>query len=303
MDGFELEGQDGEQLPQCVPHGATEEAQAKDRADCSDRGSGEQPRARKGGGCRRGRRARHGTGRGPFREAGGRWGRSGSHKGIGLCRGKHVRPLLEVRDLQRLSGNPGLPGRMPHGGGLRATGGEKAFAPVGNGSRAVPRRKAQRPVDGIEEIGPVAGLRDLRRRRHVVFAEAQRGFLGRMSGHGAIERAAERVDVGPGPQQAAVGGVLLVRGVAGLDDAGGRAAHLRHRPARGAEIEQHRGAVGANEDVVGGDVAMQEIGRVDQLQRIEQRRREPIQLSCVGGRPRALSQASRLSPCSKRITM
>ena len=96
-------------------------------------------------------------------------------------------------------------------------------------------------VDGGEEARPVAALAgDLRRRRHVILVHAQRGFLGRMSGDGAVERAAQRVEVRPGPLQAAVGGILLVRRVAGLDDAGHGAAHLGDGAARGAEVEQHR---------------------------------------------------------------
>ena len=69
-----------------------------------------------------------------------------------------------------------------------------------------------------------------------------------------------------------------MRRVAGLDDAGERAAHLGHRAARGAEIEQHGRAVGADDDVVGGDVAVQEVGRVHHLQRIEQRVQDGVEL-------------------------
>ena len=72
--------------------------------------------------------------------------------------------------------------------------------------------------------------------------------------------------------------------IAGLDDAGQRAAHLGDRTPRGAEIEQHGRAVGAHDDVVGGDVAMQEVGRVHHLQRVEQGRDDAVQL-VLRGRP------------------
>ena len=134
-------------------------------------------------------------------------------------------------------------------------------------------------VDGRQEARAVAALAGhLRRRRHVVLVDAQRGFLGRMPGDGAVERAAQRVEIRPGALQAAVGGILLVRRVAGLDDAGHRAAHLGDGAARGTEVEQHGRAVAAHDDVVGGDVAMQEVLRVHHLQRVEQRGDDRIEL-------------------------
>ena len=126
---------------------------------------------------------------------------------------------------------------------------------------------------------------------------------GGRAGDGPIERAAQRIEVGPRPLQAAVGRILLVRRVAGLDDARERPAHLGNRPPRRAEIQQHRAAVGAHDDVVGRDVAMQEVGRVHHFQRVEQRRDDRIQLVLRGRPAEAFSQASKLCPCSKRITM
>ena len=69
-----------------------------------------------------------------------------------------------------------------------------------------------------------------------------------------------------------------MRRVAGLDDARHGAGHLGDRPPRGAEVEQHRRAVGAHDDVVGGDVAVQEVLAVHHLQRVEQRGDDRIEL-------------------------
>src|SRR5581483_4304836 len=71
---------------------------------------------------------------------------------------------------------------------------------------------------------------------------------------------------------------LLVRGVSVLDDAGERMAHFRHRPSRGAEVQQHRRSVRPDDDVVGGNVAMKEILRVHHLERVEQRPDDPVEL-------------------------
>ena len=78
--------------------------------------------------------------------------------------------------------------------------------------------------------------------------------------------------------QAAIGGILLLRGVAGLDDAGQRMAPLGDRAPRRAEIEQHGRAIGADDDVVGRDIAMQEVRGVHHLQGIEQRGDDGIEL-------------------------
>ena len=119
---------------------------------------------------------------------------------------------------------------------------------------------------------------DLGRGEHAVIGHAQRRFLGLLAGDGLVERGAERIEVRPRALVAAVGGVLLVRRIADLDDAGERAAHLGHRPPCGAEVEQHRRAVLADQDVVRSDVAMQQVGCVQRLQRFEQRCGNPVQL-------------------------
>ena len=143
-------------------------------------------------------------------------------------------------------------------------------------------------VDGSQELAAVVASRGLDCRAHAVLVDAQHRLLRRLAGDRPVERGAEGVEIGPRPLQAAVAGVLLVRGIARLDDARERAAHLRHGPARRPEVEQHGGAVRAHDDVVGGDVAVQEVGRVHHLERIEQRGDEEIELVLRG---RALEAA------------
>ncbi len=137
-------------------------------------------------------------------------------------------------------------------------------------------------VDRGKKIAPVFTLGELRRRGHVVLVDTQHGFFRRPASDGSIERGAEGVEVGPGPLQAPIRGVLLVRAVAGFHDARERAAHLGHRATCGAKVEQHGRAVAAHDDVVGGDVAVQEVGRVHHFQRVEQRRDEAIELLLFG---------------------
>ena len=60
-------------------------------------------------------------------------------------------------------------------------------------------------------------------------------------------------------------------------------AHLGDGAPRRAEIEQHGAAVGAHDDVVGGDVAMQGL-RVHHLQRVEERGDDAVEL-LLRGRP------------------
>src|SRR2546421_4335662 len=99
-----------------------------------------------------------------------------------------------------------------------------------------------------------------------------------VSGDGAVEHAPQRIQIRPGTLQAAIGGVLLVRRVAGLDDAGHGAAHLGDGSPRRTEVEQHRRAVSAYDDVVGSDVPMQEVLSVQYLQRVEHRGDDRVEL-------------------------
>ena len=133
-----------------------------------------------------------------------------------------------------------------------------------------------------EECGAIVTPRAPTRRGHAVIHRPQRGFFRRPAHQGAIERGAQRVNVGPGALQPTVARVLLLRRVAGFDDAGESPARRVDRTAGGAEVEQHRRAVGANDDVVGGDVAMQHVGGVHHLQRVQDRGHDPVQLRLRG---------------------
>ena len=108
-----------------------------------------------------------------------------------------------------------------------------------------------------------------------------------MPDHRVIERGAERVDVRPRPLLARGGGVLLVGAVARLDE---RAHGLGMRgdlAARRAEVDQDRRPVLADDDVVGGDVAVQIVAGVHHLQRVEQGLEDLVEL----GLPRRALEA------------
>ncbi len=70
---------------------------------------------------------------------------------------------------------------------------------------------------------------------------------------------------------------------------------LRDVAARGAEIDQHRRSVAADDDVVRRDVAMQEIGGMDQRQRVEQGRHHAVEFVL------ARRAAERLEPCLEAL--
>ena len=94
-----------------------------------------------------------------------------------------------------------------------------------------------------------------------------------------IKRGSERIDVGPGTLCLAIGGVLLLRRVAELD----QARHLRRAlgrsdPAGGAEVEQNRITVRADDDIVRRDIAMQETGFMQGLERIEKGIKDAVHL-------------------------
>ena len=97
------------------------------------------------------------------------------------------------------------------------------------------------------------------------------------AGHAAIERRAERVDVGP---RALTGfaGVLLERRIAPADDRRQRPAPLAQGQPRGAEVEEDRRAVAADVDVLGLDVPVEKSGRVNLVQAIEDRVEDAVDL-------------------------
>ena len=163
---------------------------------------------------------------------------------------------------------------------------------------AAPCRSAARKPGAVGAQRRLAG-------RHVLVVDHARGRIRRaLAGDGVIERAAERVDVGPGALLAAGGGVLLVGAVARLDE---RAHGLGVRgdlAARRAEVDEHRRAVLADDDVVGRDVAVQEIAGVHQSRAHRAAARRCASSSgWRGARLRPFSQPLKLPPSSKCSTM
>ena len=165
--------------------------------------------------------------------------------------------------------------------------------------RSLVRSQAQRMVDGGQERRPIAGLGDFGGREITILDQPQRRLRRRSAADQAVECRAERVDVAPRPLHLGVRGVLLGRRVADLDDRRHLRRALAERMAGRAEIEQHRRAVMADIDVVGGDVAMQQVAVVQQRHRVEQigeqmRRARP---GSARGQARP-ARRSKLRPCS-----
>ena len=143
---------------------------------------------------------------------------------------------------------------------------------LGHGLRPLGVPDLEARVDGNEEGLPISVAPGcLQGRWHVVPVDPQRSFLWCRARDREIERGAQRVEIRPRALQPAVGGILLMRGIASFDDAGHPSAHICHRLPRSTEIQQHRTAIGAHDDVVGSDVAMEEILAVHQLECVEQR--------------------------------
>ena len=145
-----------------------------------------------------------------------------------------------------------------------------------------------RRVDCREELRPIAALRPLERGHHAVLEHPGRRLGRHLARHAQIERRTERVDIGPRPLRADIARVLLLRGVALLYDTRQRPAHVGDDTARGAEVEQHGRTVGTDDDVVRRDVAMQEVGFVHHLDRIEQRPQQAVELLLSRRPPEAL---------------
>ena len=116
-----------------------------------------------------------------------------------------------------------------------------------------------------------------------------RGRVGRpLAGDGLIECGPQRIDVGPGALPHAGHGILLVGAVARLDQSRERLGVLGDLAAGRTEIDQHGRAIATDHDIVGGDVAVQEIGRVDDFECIEQRHQNSVQLLLPGRAAEAL---------------
>src|SRR5262249_33455880 len=97
--------------------------------------------------------------------------------------------------------------------------------------------------------------------------------------------------------------ILFVRRVPGLHYARQRAAHFRDGPTCRTEIQKHRAAISAHEDIVGRDVPVQKIVRVHHLESSSKGATMRSSSSCEGGLPKLRSHASKPSPSSNRMTM
>ena len=115
----------------------------------------------------------------------------------------------------------------------------------------------------------------------------------RLAGQAGVDHGAERVQIGP-RSLAQVGhlGVLLDRGVVRLEDGGQRLRAVADDLPRGAEVQQHRPAVAQQQDVVRGDIAVEDLLAVQRLQRPQQRHQHPHQPG-LGGRAGQLLQRLR----------
>ena len=122
--------------------------------------------------------------------------------------------------------------------------------------------------DGLEEARRDAGHDPVLDRFGVVLDRARRRRRRRRAEQQVVDHRAERVEVGPRPlAQLRHLGVLLDRRVARLEDRGERLGAVADDAARRAEVEQHRRAVGRQQDVVGRDVAVVDALAVQQLER------------------------------------
>ena len=125
----------------------------------------------------------------------------------------------------------------------------------------------QRPINAVEQIGAVAPGADLDRRFQRIVQQALGGFRRGMAGNAAVQHRAQGINIGPGTVAIIAGGVLLRRRIAGGDQAGDTLAVAANRLPRCAEVDQdHPMVAGADIQVGGFDVAMQETLIVNRLQ-------------------------------------
>jgi hypothetical protein len=131
----------------------------------------------------------------------------------------------------------------------------------------------QRAIDRGQEMRAVAASRALDE-GHVRIAEHPAdGRRRRLPGDDPVHHRSEGVHVGPRTLlQARHFGVLLDGRVAGLEDGRQRLRHVANDPARGTEVEQQRPVVGRQQhDVVGRDVAVEALRRMQHPQRMKER--------------------------------
>ena len=145
--------------------------------------------------------------------------------------------------------------------------------PLGDGLVALGGGRGCGAIDGGQEGGAVGGEQGGVGGQGlggvVDIALAAGGQAG--AGEGVVEGGAEGVDIGPGTH-VAIGGALLGGAEAGgFDDA---VAEIAVGFAGGAEIDDDGEAGAGDEDVVGFDVAVQQLAAVQVVERIEQAHHE-----------------------------
>ena len=124
----------------------------------------------------------------------------------------------------------------------------------------------QRRVDGGQQARTVDAVGGSSRRHQPILQGTVGGVRGTVAGHAAVQHGAEGVDVRCWPLIAHRRGVLFERSVAGGD-------HRSQAPRLGAgfmpggtEVDQDRHTVGADHDVAGLDVPVQQASPVDLVQ-------------------------------------
>ena len=123
-----------------------------------------------------------------------------------------------------------------------------------HGKRRVDRGQQAHTVD------TVGGFSD---GRQPILQRPLGGVPGRLACHATVQHGAKGVDVRCRPLIAHGGGVLFERRVAGRNHSGEASGLCAHCPTGGAEIDQYWDAVGADHDVAGLDVPVQQAVGVD----------------------------------------
>ena len=111
------------------------------------------------------------------------------------------------------------------------------------------------------------------RRDQAVHRAALDGFRRHAPGHGAVKGGCQRVDIGP-RALASAAGILFRRGVAMFKDHAQTLAFFAEHIARRTEIQQLDAAVPAQENIVRGDIAVNDTSRVNDVQRFENRQQQ-----------------------------
>ena len=162
--------------------------------------------------------------------------------------------------------------------------GREDRAPIRNRLRSIGRPQGQAGVDPAQDRQRKARKLELAQRLIAVGRQPLHGRGRRASRHRVVKRHRQSIDVGPGPLL--VRPQLLQGRIARREDRGHRRGTIGHRGPRGAKIDQCRIVGGIENDVGRLDVAMEEAGRMDLLQPVEQ----PVQqLLHHGGGQRPLA--------------